>query len=427
MGARTVVVLSEVAVDIVAVEDEARFRDLMQAHHYLGAVPGMGETVRYAAHHRGRWLALAAFSAPALKCGARDRWIGWDYGVQFGRLHLVTNNSRFLILPGGERNLGSRVLSLCARRLVNDWPARFGHDLLLAETFVDPAYFRGTVYRAANWIEVGRIRGFARGGHSYSEHAHPKLVFLHPLCRGARARLRAAHLDPRLRHGVPKMTLSAARMRSLPEFFQDIRSPPPARPAPCPAHGAGLGHRRDALRHARLQVSEWVDDLSPKVLQRFRVPPRRPIPPAQPLRAQIRVDPAQLDAALPHEAHGCDSALANGKTTRRHRCRWQPSSCARHRRPRYQGILGSKKVGMRPDAGEGEKRTNEIGTVIPLLETLPDIANRTVTADALLTQRALAKYLLGRGADYLFTVKGNQPTLHDDIRLLAMPGARRTS
>ena len=194
-------VLSEVAVDIVAVEDEARFRDLMQAHHYLGAVPGMGETVRYAAHHRGRWLALAVFSAPALKCGARDRWIGWDYGVQFGRLHLVTNNSRFLILPGGERNLGSRVLSLCARRLVNDWPARFGHDLLLAETFVDPAYFRGTVYRAANWIEVGRTRGFARGGHSYSEHAHPKLVFLHPLCRGARARLRAAHLDPRLRHG----------------------------------------------------------------------------------------------------------------------------------------------------------------------------------------------------------------------------------
>ena len=62
--------------------------------------------------------------------------------------------------------------------------------------------------------------------------------------------------------------------------------------------------------------------------------------------------------------------------------------------------------------------TNEIGTVIPLLETLPDIAGLTITADALLTQRRLADYLLGRGADYLFTVKGNQPTLHDDIRLL---------
>ena len=72
---------------------------------------------------------------------------------------------------------------------------------------------------------------------------------------------------------------------------------------------------------------------------------------------------------------------------------------------------------MRPDADEGEKRTNEIGTIVPLLETLPDIAGLTVTADALLTQRALARYLLGRGAHYLFTVKGNQPTMLDDIRL----------
>ena len=319
-------VLSEVAVDIVAAEDEARFRDLMQAHHYLGAVPGMGETVRYVAHHRGRWLALAVFSAPALKCGARDRWIGWEYGVQFGRLHLVTNNARFLILPGGERNLGSRVLSLCTRRLVRDWPARFGHELLLAETFVDPELFRGTVYRAANWIEVGRTRGFARGGAGYNEHARPKLVFLHPLCRGARARLRAADLDPRLRHGVPKMTLSAAQMRSLPEFFLGIDDP----------------RRRQGRRHALPTVlalataatlcgmrgykamSEWVDDLSPRVLQRFRVRRRdgqyRP-PSLSAMRSLlIRVDPAQLDAALRawHEAHGSgDSALAiDGKTIR---------------------------------------------------------------------------------------------------------------
>ena len=110
-------VLSEVAVDLVAAQDEARFRALMQAHHYLGALPGIGETLRHVAHYRGQWLALAVFSAPALKCGARDRWIGWSFGVQFDRLHLVTNNSRFLILPGAPRNLGSRVLALCMRRL----------------------------------------------------------------------------------------------------------------------------------------------------------------------------------------------------------------------------------------------------------------------------------------------------------------------
>ena len=66
---------------------------------------------------------------------------------------------------------------------------------------------------------------------------------------------------------------------------------------------------------------------------------------------------------------------------------------------------------MRPDPGETEKRTNEIGTILPLLETVPDIARRTVTTDALLTQRVLATYLLGRGAHYLFTVKGNQPNM----------------
>ena len=72
---------------------------------------------------------------------------------------------------------------------------------------------------------------------------------------------------------------------------------------------------------------------------------------------------------------------------------------------------------MRPDADQGEKRTNEIGTIVPLLQTVPDLEGRTITVDALLTQRALASYLLGRGADYLFTVKANQPNLLDDIRL----------
>ena len=126
------------------------------------------------------------FSASALLCAARDDWIGWERGSQFSRLHLVTNNSRFLVLPGGVPNLGSRVLSLCARRLVRDWPLRFGHEVLLMETFVDPARHRGTVYRAANWLCVGHTRGFGRLGSGYITHDRPKLVFLYPLRRDAR-------------------------------------------------------------------------------------------------------------------------------------------------------------------------------------------------------------------------------------------------
>ena len=156
------VALSEVVVDLVAAHDEARFRALMQAHHYLGALPGIGETLRYVAHHRGQWLALVVFSAPALKCAARDRWIGWSFGVQFDRLHLLTNNSRFLLLPGAPRNLGSRVLSLCTRRLVSDWPARFAHPLLLVEALASDCYsilrnsgLLGKVMKIRRLLELG--------------------------------------------------------------------------------------------------------------------------------------------------------------------------------------------------------------------------------------------------------------------------------
>ena len=319
--------LSQVRVELVATQDEARFQALMQAHHYLGALPRIGETLRYVAHHRDRWLALAVFSAPALKCAARDRWIGWDYTVQFDRLHLLTNNSRFLILPGAPRNLGSRVLSLCAHRLVSDWPARFGHPVLLIETFVDER-FHATVYRAANWIEVGRTRGFRRqrGGYTYREHGVAKRVFVHPLSRTAQTVLRAGDLQPHLRHGVPRLMLTATQMRSLPEFFHAIDDP----------------RRRQGRRHALPTVlalataatlcgmrgykaiSEWIDDLGPKALQRFGVRRRNGHYPTISLSAMrsvlIRVDPDQLDTALRawHQVHGRgDCALAiDGKTLR---------------------------------------------------------------------------------------------------------------
>ena len=132
--------LSEVVVDIVVPEQEARFRALMQAHHYLGALPKIGETLWYVAHLNGTWLALAVFSAAALKCRARDAWVGWDFRTQYGRLHLVSNNTRLLLLPGRHPNLGSRVLGLCARRIVRDWPARFGHPLLLLEALALDCY-----------------------------------------------------------------------------------------------------------------------------------------------------------------------------------------------------------------------------------------------------------------------------------------------
>lgn len=140
----------------------------MDAHHYLGALPKIGHTLWYIATWGETWAALLSFSAAAWKCAARDAWIGWDFRIQYDRLHLIANNSRFLILPQHHhRNLASRVLALAERRLAHDWPARFGYPLLLLETFVDPRRFHGTIYRAANWRYVGDTRGFRRTREGY--------------------------------------------------------------------------------------------------------------------------------------------------------------------------------------------------------------------------------------------------------------------
>ena len=104
--------LREVILQPVAASEEARFQALMAAHHYLGALPKIGHTLWYVASWQGQWLALLSFSAAAWKCAARDAWIGWDFRHQYDRLHLIANNSRFLILPEHHYpNLASRVLA----------------------------------------------------------------------------------------------------------------------------------------------------------------------------------------------------------------------------------------------------------------------------------------------------------------------------
>ena len=106
--------LSEINVRQVVKSEEEQFKTLMQKHHYLGFVPKIGKTTWYVAEYQEKWVSLLSFSVSALKCAARDKWIGWDHRHQYGRLKLVINNNRFLILPDYHiRNLASKVLSLC--------------------------------------------------------------------------------------------------------------------------------------------------------------------------------------------------------------------------------------------------------------------------------------------------------------------------
>ena len=298
--------LREIILRPVAAAEEGGFQALLQAHHYLGSLPKIGHTLWYVATWRGQWMALLSFCAPAWKCAARDRWIGWDFRHQYDRLHLIANNARFLILPGHHYpNLASRILSLCERHLAHDWPARFGHRLWLLETFVDPRHFRGTIYRAANWHYVGDTRGFRRTRAGYSATAHaPKRVFVRPLVPRAQARLSQPVLDPAHHHGAPKLMLSAEHMRSLPAFFAEIPDPRRAQGRRHPLPAVLAISTAAVLCGARgyKAISEWAQDLGQKARARFRCRYRNgryEVPSRTLFRdVLIRVDPLSLDQAL---------------------------------------------------------------------------------------------------------------------------------
>ncbi len=320
--------LGEVVVRPASSFEESRYQELMQRHHYLGALPKISETLWYVATWREEWVALLSFSACALKCAARDRWIGWDFRQRYRRLKLVVNNSRFLILPDWHMgNLGSRVLALCQRRLGSDWEAAFGHGVLLLETFVDPQRFRGTVYRAANWVYVGNTRGFRRTRYGYTATPQsPKSVFLQPLRADARRLLCRATLPPPYLIGDAKIMLSAAQMQSLPTFFSQIPDP---RRAQGRRHGLStvLGIAAGAVLcgmrgyHA---MADWAQSLGQKARERFgcrRQGGRYVVPSEFVLRnVLIRVQPADLDRAVQgwnHVHAQQDETLAiDGKTMR---------------------------------------------------------------------------------------------------------------
>src|SRR5437867_7160784 len=125
----------ELGVRLVRQEERAHWRELMKRHHYLGFASIIGESLWYVASVGKEWVALLGWGSAALKCGVRDRWIGWDRELQWRRLNLVANNVRFLMLRGWNRpNLASRVLALNVKWLSADWEICHGHPILLAET-----------------------------------------------------------------------------------------------------------------------------------------------------------------------------------------------------------------------------------------------------------------------------------------------------
>ena len=425
-------VLENLQVRLLEASELERCHQLLDQYHYLQSPKPVGERLYYGATDvQGQWLALLLFTAAAKHLKHRDRWIGWTDAQREERLSLVANNSRFLVLP--ERtfpNLATRTLRLVLARLSADWQARYGHPVLVVETFVDPEQFCGTVYTANGWEELGKTDGYGRHQRDYYvPHDQPKRLFVRELSGQARRSLQAEHLKPALamveakaprrsRHTAKAIGSIAAHFQPVPDYRTRVESYPLW--SLLTLHllamlcGAPRG-QTDLAAFARRLSQAQRRALGIRKNRRGRYPA-----PSQSTfcRLHQEIDGPRLDEvilAVQQQLRGPapkdELVSIDGKE------------------PKHGGgqdILTAVCVPSQYYLGSAivNTKTNEIPVVRELMRDL-DLRGRFVSLDALHTQTETARQVvLDAGADYLLTAKDNQPTLHQTIeQLLPAPKA----
>jgi len=417
---------------LIEPSEEARWERLVQKHHYLKKATMVGETLRYVVERKGRWVALLGWSSAAFHLLPRDHWIGWSHPQRQSRRHFVACNARFVILQEGRRRdlLASRILSQNLARLSQDWEDCYDHPILLVETFVDPQRFEGTCYRAANWVQVGLTKGFARSRLDfYQLHAQPKAIFLYPLHPQACQILRASPLPPHWakweRQDPVAYPFTAPQTQSLLQALAAVPDPRARKGRRHRALASILAITAAAMLAGNknyLAIGQFAASLDPTQLRRLRASrdpdTRRYLAPSESTirRAVQRVDPQALDTVLnqwlrSHELPGPERTFAaDGKSVRTvAKINGQP--CQLFSLLSHQSHLVWKQIRI-------PSKTNEIPALKTLLED-QDIAGGLLTVDALHTQHDTASYVVDeKQADYLMTVKANQPKLLETLTRL---------
>lgn len=415
--------LDGLQVRLIEKQERGRFDELLDSHHYLGSVKPVGHRLYYVATDAaGNWLGLLLFQAACQHLKHRDRWIGWSETQRQRRLSLVVNNSRFCLLPQPSvPNLASKVLRLTLERLSADWQRHHGHPVLVVESFVDPNQFCGTVYTASNWQELGETDGWGRCRRDYYlKHNRPKRLFVCPLRRNACRSLAAEHLKPELaavekRH-TPRCPYRVKEIRSMSEHFKRIaeyraridsyplwslltilllavlsEAPQGQKDLAKFARRLSQAQRR-ALGIRRNGQGKWPAPSQPTFCRLFKhVDGVKLNEILLDIQQQVRGSPPEeelivLDGKEPN--HGPGDSVLTAVTAE------------------SQYYLGSAVV---------DQKTNEIPVAQELFGDL-DLRGRMVSLDALHTQHETARQLvLKHGAEYLLTVKDNQPSLSEAI------------
>jgi len=426
-------ILAEVQVRLIEPGERERFDELICHEHYLHRADLVGEQLRYVAEHEGQWVALLAWNAAAYHLKDREAWIGWTVRQKRRRLTLGVNNSRFLIRTEGRvPNLASRVMKLCLQRLSADWLRVYGHEVLVAESFVDRQLFRGTCYKASGWTLLGQTQGYGRSRQDYYvAHERPKQLWVRELRPGARTILRGRNLPAALKvleegqvPDCPQSVEEVERMRGFFAGLPDWRTKQGAYAlsslvtiAVCAALcGVHRGQRDLAAFAANMTPAQWEALRLPR-----RGNPRRWWVPKETtfFRLLSNLDSRALEQALldwQDHVLGArppddDQVAVDGKELLNSQG-VQIVSAYTVKGGRW---LGSEAVRC---------KSNEIPAAQTLLRRAP-IEGMLVTADALHTQAETARIIVQeRGADYLMTVKGNQPTVAESVRQL-QAGLRR--
>jgi predicted transposase YbfD/YdcC len=419
-------VLCEMQVKLlVQPKDIQRCNQILTEQHYLGSAQLVGEQLRYAVVWKGRWLAVATWSAAALHLKARDRFIGWTEEQRRARLPLVVNNSRLYVLPECHYpNLVSRFMKLMLGRLSADWQSAWQHPVALAESFVDPTLYQGTAYKVSGWSQLGHTRGWKRSAVDFYEpHGVPKQVWIRELVKHACVQLRARELPAAwagaVRQASPRCTAKVREIESLmarlgrdvPEFRrrQALGYPLPGMLvliAMAMFSGVSRGYE---------DLEDYAATLSQPQLRalRFRQDPhtRRVRHPRRTTFERVLkgVDAARLQRVLllwQEQVLGPVQdrlVIIDGKAIRHAGVTTLSAVSGTGR------WLGSTLVAA---------DSNEIPAGREQLAKL-DLVDKTVVADAAHTQVEQAKQILyQRGGDYLLTVKKNQKELFATLETL---------
>ena len=402
---------------VVAPEQIELWNSLVREHHYLKNANLVGEQLRYVLTYQGQWAALLGWSAASFHLRDREKWLRWSNLQRRSRLHLLAQNSRFVVLVDRTQwpNLASRSLGLVCRRLSQDWQQAYGHPIAAVESFVDGQWFRGTAYKATGWELLGQTDGFGRVAEDfYTPHDRPKQLWVKSLVADAPALLSVEGLPEAWRaYEKPCCGISCAH---LPSLFDRFRGLSDTRKGQGKRHrlatlyaliacaklsGLPGGYRaiylyaRSLTKPQRRALHCWINPRTGE----YEVPSETSFFRALKLvtvqQVQAAVDPwldEKLGPACPEEQVAIDGKTLNHSGVH----------LVSAVRLRSQRCLGVEAVA---------DKTNEITAVRQLIERT-DLEGCLVEMDALHTQdETVQKLLYEKGADYIVSLKDNQPTL----------------